>query len=47
MWWIGLVLAIVAIILGARWAINRLIERAPVCQCNRPDCGGGCWGGDI
>lgn len=47
MWWIGLVLAIVAIVLGARWAINRLIDSLPVCECNRADCGGGCWGGDI
>lgn len=47
MWWIGLALVIVAIILGARWGINRLIERLPLCECNRPDCRGGCWGGDI
>lgn len=47
MGWIVLVVVVVAIIFAARWALNRLIDSLPVCECNRPDCGGGCWRGDI
>ena len=36
------------VILGALGAmVYRWIMRSPVCQCDQPDCGGGCWGGDL
>lgn len=41
MWWIigglGLAAALVTVL------VVRAIRNAPMCLCNKPDCGGSCW----
>lgn len=41
MWWV--IGGIAALILATVVLTVRAIRNAPMCLCNKPDCGGSCW----